>query len=161
MFAAATAPQKFETSTQFIKPASGRVFLLRCLMALLMSPTSFVHGIKQGEVMLLCMTMLPSLQWSGPVTLSFEDKSNPEPDIIGWRDGEPYVVIEIAVTTQKSDLGFKKDGYAVNKIPRYMVVDVTSEKVHAFKLNQDGAYEADDGYLKALIAAVEKVFRTS
>jgi Uma2 family endonuclease len=73
-------------------------------------------------------------------------------DFHQWQKGEPRrinlnnyrvpdLVGEIADTTLASDLDEKKRLYAALGIPEYWVVDINSERVLAFRLQENGKYQ--------------------
>ncbi len=52
------------------------------------------------------------------------------------------LVIEVAHTTLKSDLGQKADAYAESGIREYWVIDPAARCVHVHQLNDQGSYDA-------------------
>lgn len=113
-------------------------------------PTNFDHGKYQIELAVACVKLFPELEWTGPVTLNFDDKLNPEPDLIGWRDGNPYIVIEVSNTTRSSDFGPKKAAYEFYGIPFYVVYETKTRTLWTWALNESGQYVPDPPYLKDL-----------
>lgn len=120
------------------------------MMPLLMVPTGFEHGRYQAFMIVTCAALFPDLVWTGPVTLNFDDKLNPEPDVIGWKDGNPFIVIEIANTTQAADLGYKKSAYQANGVPFYAVLDTKSKSLYTWGVEKDGRYGENPDFLMAL-----------
>lgn len=121
-------------------------------MALLMVPVGFDHGKFQFKLALICAQTLPDLEWTGPVTLNFEDRTNPEPDLIGWRDGSPHVVVEVSQATIKADTGYKLRMYESNGVPFYVVMDINSGILQTYGLN-NGVYVDNPEYLAGIKSA--------
>jgi Uma2 family endonuclease len=83
----------------------------------------------------------------GSVALSPSDL--PDPDILVAvvtpvrdyaRVDQVAMIVEVADTTLRHDLGEKRDLYAVSGIPEYWVVDVTSRQIHQFWSAAIGRY---------------------
>ena len=82
--------------------------------------------------------------------------SAPEPDfaILQRREGgygkalptaeDTYLVIEVSATTQRYDLGKKRDAYARASIPEYWVLDLKKQELHVFRKPWDGTYTEHD-----------------
>jgi hypothetical protein len=121
-------------------------------MALLMSPVGFDHGRFQLLMARACISILPELVWTGPVTLNFEDKTNPEPDLIGWKGQQPWVVVEIAQTTQKADFGYKRELYQSNGVPFYVVYDIARDWLELLGLDAKGNYMGNPNELEGIRA---------
>ncbi|WP_374943676.1 Uma2 family endonuclease [Sphingomonas sp.] len=75
----------------------------------------------------------------GSVALS--DSDLPDPDILVGtvspvrdyvRIGQVAMIVEIADTSIRHDLGEKRDLYAVSRVPEYWVVDINARQVHQF-----------------------------
>ena len=128
-------------------------------MGLLMVPVGFDHGKYQLELAIKCRECFTDLVWTGPVTLHFEDKLNPEPDIIGWLDGNPYIVVEISNSTQKADFGYKKASYEANGIPFYVVFELRERKLYTWGLVKDKYVESPE-FLKPFENAMVDVTRS-
>lgn len=104
-----------------------------------MVPTGFEHGKYQALVIHHCIEHFIEYEWTGPVTLNFDDKTNPEPDVIGWKEGVPAFVIEIANTTQKADFGYKKALYEANGVSLYAALNLRTKSLMGWEL-EDGVY---------------------
>ena len=83
------------------------------------------------------------------VTLSLPPHNMPEPDVLVarsdaagdyWTAADTAIVIEVAASTLRGDLGIKKQIYAEHGIAEYWVTDVERQRVHQFWTPQDGAY---------------------
>jgi Uma2 family endonuclease len=80
-----------------------------------------------------------------------------EPDIAVVRDpgdktgvgtpDEVLMLVEIAYTTLRNDLKFKRLNYAQAGVPHYWVVDVEGHKVHIFGQPSEGDYKDEQVYL--------------
>lgn len=57
-----------------------------------------------------------------------------------WAAAHAAIVIEVAASTLRNDLGFKKQLYAEHGIPEYWVADVARREVHQFWAPSDGDY---------------------
>ncbi|WP_375392328.1 Uma2 family endonuclease [uncultured Sphingomonas sp.] len=86
----------------------------------------------------------------GSLALSANDL--PDPDILVGavtpvrdyiRVDQVALVIEVADTSIRHDLGEKRDLYAIGKVPEYWVVDVNTAVVHRFWEPQEGVYRAE------------------
>ena len=84
----------------------------------------------------------------GSLALSASDL--PDPDIVvgSFTPVRDYIrveqvalVIEVADTSIRHDLGEKRELYAVSRVPEYWVVDVIARQVHQFWSAGIGAYE--------------------
>jgi Uma2 family endonuclease len=82
-------------------------------------------------------------------TLRLSDHSGPKPDFYVYPEGTPVsavrggdvlLVIEVADTTLKDDLGWKAQLYAEHGVRDYWVIDVQGRRVLVHRLNADGAY---------------------
>jgi Uma2 family endonuclease len=79
-----------------------------------------------------------------------------EPDIAVVRDpgdktgvgtpDEVLMLVEIAYTTLRNDLKFKRLNYAQAGVPHYWVVDVEGRKVHIFGQPSEGDYKDEQVY---------------
>lgn len=85
-------------------------------------------------------------------TLALPPHNLPDPDIMlaavtGDRDyfrvAQVALVIEVADTSLRQDMGEKRDLYAAGGMPEYWVVDVDARQVHRFGRPVDGAYWAE------------------
>ena len=113
-------------------------------------------GTAHGAALKRTVELLQNLLW-GLVLLSIQDPvrlnnfSEPEPDIaLLVRDplyyenrhpapSEVYLIIEVADTTLRTDLGIKATIYAQSGIADYWVLDVNNRQLHVFREpNQDG-----------------------
>lgn len=124
-------------------------------MSLLMVPVGFEHGKYQFELAIVCKKCFSDIAWTGPVTLNFDDKTNPEPDLIGWKDGNPFIVVEVSLATIKADLGYKLKMYESNEIPYYVVYEVKADALHTFEL-ENGTYMESPKFLDKLKAEFRK-----
>lgn len=118
-----------------------------------MVPTGFEHGRYQALVIHHCIEHFIEYEWTGPVTLNFDDKTNPEPDVIGWKNGEPAFVIEIANTTQRADLGYKRELYEANGISLYAVVNLRNKTLVGWGI-EDGRYTENPEAIRQLRTAL-------
>jgi Uma2 family endonuclease len=113
-------------------------------------------GTAHGAALKRTVELLQNLLW-GLVLLSIQDPvrlndfSEPEPDIallvrdpLYYEDRHPtpsevYLIIEVADTTLRTDLGIKATIYAQSGIADYWVLDVNNRQLHVFREpNQDG-----------------------
>src|SRR4028118_688083 len=100
-----------------------------------------------------------------PVRLN--DYSEPEPDIavvvpdpLYYEDHHPipsevYLIIEVADTTLRTDLGIKATLYAQSGIADYWVLDVNNRQLHVFRDPSQDGYQSrvilgDDGSISPL-----------
>ena len=93
-----------------------------------------------------------TLSAQSEVTVQISPTSAPEPDIALTNEpnGEGYVpvasvalLVEIANSTLRFDLGDKRDIYAAAGVPEYWVVDVNKAEVHRFADLTEGAYRPE------------------
>ena len=113
-------------------------------------------GTGHGAALKRIVGLLQNLLW-GLVLLSIQDPvrlnhfSEPEPDIallvrdpLYYEDRYPtrsqvYLIIEVADTTLRTDLGIKATIYAQSGIADYWVLDINNRQLHVFREpNQDG-----------------------
>jgi len=113
-------------------------------------------GTAHGAALKRTVELLQNLLW-GLVLLSIQDPvrlndfSEPEPDIallvrdpLYYEDRHPtpsevYLIIEVADSTLRTDLGIKATIYAQSGIGDYWVLDVNNRQLHVFREpNQDG-----------------------
>lgn len=84
----------------------------------------------------------------GPVTLHLDRFNAPEPDAAVvrratdafYRGGDALLVVEVAQTSQRRDLGPKMRLYAEAGVPEYWVVDAKARRLHVFKTPNDSRY---------------------
>lgn len=86
------------------------------------------------------------------VAVEITPETAPEPDIV-LTDAPMGVgcvpvasvklVVEIADSSLRRDLGEKRDIYAAGRVPEYWVVDVNKAEVHRFADPHDGVYRAE------------------
>ena len=93
--------------------------------------------------------------------------SEPEPDIavvipdpLYYEDHHPnpsevYLIIEVADTTLRTDLGIKANLYAQSGIADYLVLDVNDRQLHVFREPSQDGYQSrviigDDGSISPL-----------
>ncbi len=111
------------------------------------------HGRLKAELMFRLRLALraigSSLDAFPDVTLSLPPHNMPEPDVLiaranpsgaYWEGADAAIVIEVAASTLRSDLGVKKHLYAEHGIPEYWVADVERRQVHQFWTPTDGDY---------------------
>ncbi|MEG4965434.1 Uma2 family endonuclease [Microcoleus sp. B6-A1] len=121
-------------------------------------------GTAHGAALKRTVELLQNLLW-GLVLLSIQDPvrlndfSEPEPDIallvrdpLYYEDRHPtpsevYLIIEVADTTLRTDLGIKANLYAQSGIADYWVLDVNNRQLHVFR------EPSQDGYLSQVILA--------
>jgi Uma2 family endonuclease len=118
-----------------------------------MSPQLNRHMFVKSEFAFRLMSVLRDIK--SPLvafvdgTLTAPPANAPEPDIFLTSnprgDGYAHVshaplVIEVAHTTVRHDLGSKKTIYATAGVPEYWVLDIPARKVHQFWSPQGGAY---------------------
>ena len=60
----------------------------------------------------------------------------------GYRTGPPELVVEVARSSRKTDLGSKKKDYRRAGVPEYVVIEIDPDRVHWFLLRQ-GRYVAN------------------
>ena len=81
------------------------------------------------------------------VSLTLPPHSMPEPDVLVarsnaagdyWTVVDAAIVIEVAASSLRTDLGVKKHLYAEHGIPEYWVADVERRQVHQFWAPHDG-----------------------
>lgn len=82
-------------------------------------------------------------------TLALSPHDLPDPDILlaattQARDyiqvGQAALVVEVADTSIRHDLGEKRDLYSRNAVPEYWVVDMNTRQVHQFWSIAEGSY---------------------
>ncbi|MBD1930409.1 MULTISPECIES: Uma2 family endonuclease [Cyanophyceae] len=94
-----------------------------------------------------CLMEKPNTQAASPDLVLYLGEDYPI-----WREGErrylnlnqwrvPDLVGEVGDTSIATDLDKKKQLYAALQIPKYWVIDVKSERVLAFRLQDDGKYQ--------------------
>ena len=85
-------------------------------------------------------------------TLALSANDLPDPDVMVasvtaardyFRVHQVALVIEVADTSLRYDLGDKRDLYAQGSVPEYWVVDINARQVHRFWRPVDGVYEAE------------------
>jgi Uma2 family endonuclease len=121
-------------------------------------------GTAHGAALKRTVELLQNLLW-GLVLLSIQDPvrlndfSEPEPDIallvrdpLYYEDRHPtpsevYLIIEVADTTLRTDLGIKANLYAQSGIADYWVLDVNNRQLHVFR------EPSQDGYQSRVILA--------
>jgi Uma2 family endonuclease len=89
----------------------------------------------------------PGVQPSARCTIFLDDQAEPEPDAHlsippeyggqTWIEGDylagaPELIVEVAHTSLKTDLGPKRDDYERAGVLEYVVVDVESDQIHWF-----------------------------
>lgn len=104
-----------------------------------MSPHDPRHSNMIRVLSKLVMALLPAdLELQVQLPIAATDNSQPEPDLavtpIGnYRDAHPrtaLLVIEVANTSRRIDLGPKADIYAAAGVSEYWVIDVVANLVH-------------------------------
>lgn len=118
-----------------------------------MSPKNRAHVIATARVFKVLMSKLEgraSAYNEAPVGLP-ELESEPEPDVLvcsnpdidayGTDATTPLVVVEVADSSLRTDLGDKASLYAEAKIPEYWVVNLVERVLVVFREPRDGAYQ--------------------
>ncbi|WP_293149880.1 MULTISPECIES: Uma2 family endonuclease [unclassified Microcoleus] len=97
-----------------------------------------------GSLVLICL--------NNPVRLN--DNSEPEPDLalvvpdpLYYEECHPtpsevYLIIEVADTTLRTDLGIKATIYALSGIADYWVLDVHNRQLHVFREPSQDGYQS-------------------
>jgi Uma2 family endonuclease len=129
-------------------------------------------GTAHGAALKRTVELLQNFLW-GLVLLSIQDPvrlnhfSEPEPDIallvrdpLYYEDRHPtpsaiYLIIEVADTTLRTDLGIKTTIYAQSGIADYWVLDVNNRQLHVFREPSQDGYPSlvilgDDGSISPL-----------
>lgn len=85
-------------------------------------------------------------------SLALSPSDLPDPDILVatimptrdyLRTGQVAMIVEVADTSLRHDLGEKRDLYATNGLPEYWVVNINGRQVHQFWSVIDGRYTQD------------------
>lgn len=110
-----------------------------------MSPQSTQHFKVRNRLTFRLQSALIDLKLPyeafSDATVALDDNFAPEPDIIICSDlkdsgfapvAAVKLAVEVSVTSQKGDLGYKKSLYAQAGIPEYWVVDVEAKRIHIF-----------------------------
>lgn len=121
-----------------------------------MSPKNPPHIFTKNAIHeLLANALRPDLRWqvidqdSVPITL----REMPEPDLAVVPRLKPdafvvasemLLVVEVADTSLRDDLGRKRRLYASANIPNYWVADVNAKQVHRFADSADGDYRVHE-----------------
>lgn len=118
-----------------------------------MSPKNRAHVIATARVFKVLMSKLEgraSAYNEAPVGLP-ELESEPEPDVLvcsnpdidayGTDATTPLLVVEVADSSLRTDLGDKASLYAEAKIPEYWVVNLVERVLVVFREPRDGAYQ--------------------
>lgn len=111
------------------------------------------HGRLKSEIMFrlrLALRAIGSdLDAYADVSMALPPHNMPEPDVLVarsdaagdyWTGPDAAIVIEVAASTLRSDLGVKKHLYAEHGIPEYWVADIERRQVHQFWGPGDGDY---------------------
>ena len=132
-----------------------------------MSPQRTPHSFTKNELTYRLRRALEEIESAllaqAEVTLPLGPHSAPDPDIVltSAPKGHDYIpltsvalVVEIAATSLRYDLGDKKNLYAAAGIPEYWVVNVAARKVHRFWASEDGCFaQSDESRLDGPIAS--------
>ena len=111
------------------------------------------HNLLKNELTfrlrLALRTIGSALDAYAEASLSLPPHNMPDVDVlvarsdasgVHWTTAHAAIVIEVAASTLRTDLGFKKQLYAEHGIPEYWVADIEHRRVHQFWTPQDGAY---------------------
>ncbi|MEK0180512.1 MAG: Uma2 family endonuclease [Oscillatoriales cyanobacterium] len=115
--------------------------------------TAHGAGVKRTvELLQNLLGRLVLISVQDPVRLN--DNSEPEPDIallipdpLYYEDHHPtpsevYLIIEVADTTLRTDLGIKATIYAQSGIADYWVLDVNNRQLHVFREPTQDGYQS-------------------
>lgn len=110
------------------------------------------------------------LELGGEFSVEFGLYNVPEPDVFvyertdstrGVPNGLAKLIVEVADTSERRDLGTKKRLYARHRIPEYWVVVLRTGRVERFAQPEDGAYTQHDSFgFDEAIASVTLPFLT-
>lgn len=118
-----------------------------------MSPKNRAHVIASARVFTVLLKELEgraSVYSEAPVVLA-ELESEPEPDVLvcsnpeidayGTNASTPLLVVEVADSSLKSDLGDKVSLHAEAEIPEYWVVNLVERVLVVFREPRNGSYQ--------------------
>ncbi len=139
------------------------------------SPVTDDHSPAHGSATLwvgLYQIGTPHLIMGVEGTVRLDQSNQPQPDVHlriapgfgggatrsadGYVEGPPELIVEVAVTSTRLDLGDKLEAYRRNGVPEYIVWRVRDRAIDWFRL-RDGRYErlvpGDDGLIRSVVFA--------
>ena len=122
-----------------------------------MNAAKLNHAVIHAQALIWLSQKAPDFMWAVDLDINVVGKEESyilRPDIVGIKNNQNHVFVEISDWTISKDMTQKKKSYADAGIPVYLIFDIRKRKVIQYELHASGEYQESD-----LFSGIDEVYK--